>query len=186
MSKQFTKPFNPIIWPARPKDFTSEDNLGLRNNELVQQFTFGTRHVSWDGSVYRYFKAGSTFTSYQAAIWHNITGAGVSFEAVGGDSVAGSNVVLISEASIAEDEYSGGYLLIFHTTGNGQVTAVRGNTASSGGKVVLYLDEPLAADITTTTAAIELYTNPYATLKQGNSGENHSFVGIPQALHGEE
>lgn len=181
MSKQLTRPFRPLDWVASPRDLVSDDNLELRTNDATQRFTFGTRAVSWDGSVYRYFKAGSTLVSYQAAIWHNATSAGVGFESIGGASTAGSNIVTISEASITEDQYAGGYLLLFHATGDGQVTAIRGNTASSGGKVILYLDQPLPVDVSTSDN-LELYANPWSDCRSGNSASTRGFVGLPQSL----
>lgn len=180
MSKQLTRPFNPLPWYAGPHDFTGADNLGRRTNDIAQRFNFGTRSMSWDGSVYRYCKASTTYTSYQAAVWHTATGAGISFEAINSGSAAGSKEVIIAEAGITEDQYAGGYLLIFHSSGNGMITSVIGNTASEGGIVVLYLDEPLPVAIT--AEAIELYANPWSAVSQGGSNGLNGFIGIPQAL----
>lgn len=181
MSKQFTKPFNPIDWPARPKDFASENNLGLSTNDSVQQFVLGTRHISWDGSVYKYSKAASTYTSYERGVWDEGTGAAVGIESLGADSPAGSNVITLTEESITEDQHAGGYLILFHSTGGGQVYAIQGNEATSGTKTILYLDRPLAVDVTTSDD-IELFANPYTAVKQGQSDGTQGFIGIPLAL----
>ena len=181
MSKQFPKPFNPIQWPASPKDFTGDNNLGLSTNDVTQRYTLGTRHIAWDGTVYKYVKAGTAFTSYQLGVWHEGTGAGVSYEALPGGEVAGSTSVTITQGSITEDQYSGGYILIFHATGDGQVYGIQSNDATSGTTTKLYLDRPLAQALTSSDN-MELYANPYSVVAQGNSGGTQGFIGVPAAL----
>lgn len=183
MSKQLTKPFNPIIWPAVPHDFTSENNLGFSTDDSTRRYTVGTRAMSWDGSILRYFKAGSTLTSYQTAVWGQATSADVSFEAVNASSAAGSKTVTISESGITKDQFAGGSILIFHASGNGSLYTVIGNTVSSSDNIVIVsLDRPLAAAITSSTEAYEIYASPFADLRQGNSGNTHGFWGPPMAL----
>jgi len=181
MSKQFTKSFNPIQWPASPHDFTGDDNLGLSSNDITQRYTLGTRHIAWDGSVYKYSKAASTYTSYQTGVWDEGTGAAVSYEAIGAASAAGTNEITLTQGSITEDQYAGGYLLLFHATGDGQVYGIQGNEATAGTITQLYLDRPLSVAVTTSDN-MELYTNPYSAVKQGNSGGTQGFIGIPLAL----
>ena len=182
MSKTLQYPFGPLDLTTQPKDLSSDDNLGIRLNDATQRNTLGTRKMDWDGGVYRYVKAGSTYTSYQAAVWTGDTSAGVSYEAPNSGSSAGQNVVHIAEASITEDEYAGGYMLLFHSTGDGNVTTVIGNSASTGGLVDVYLEHPLPVDVTTSDA-FELYPNPYDDVQQGNNSTNTAgFIGIPQAL----
>jgi hypothetical protein len=181
MSKGFRYAFNPITWAGIPNDFTGTSNLGLASNDATQRYICGTRNLTWDGSVYKYIKAGSTYTSYQLAVWHTATAAVVSYEALNAASTAGSMVVHIAQASLTEDQFAGGYITIYHATGDGQVYCIRGNTASSGGLVDLYLDRPLVK-ATTTSDNMELWANPYAEIDQGNAGGTHGFAGIPVAL----
>lgn len=181
MSNQLTKPFNPVIWPAVPNDATSQDNLGFATDDSTQRYTIGTRAMQWDGSVLRYAKFGATNTSYELAVWTNTTSAGVSFESINGASAAGSRTVNIADGSTTEDQYAGGYLLLFHATGGGSVYLLTGNTASAGGIVILSLDRPLAKAVTTSDN-LELYVSPFADMRQGNSGSTKGFWGIPQAL----
>ena len=183
MSKSFQHPFNPIEWPAVPHDFTGEDNLGFSTDDTTQRFTFGTRSMSWDGSVYRYAKAGASFTSYQVGVWSQATSANVAFEAISSPSPVGSKTVIIDESGITENQFAGGHILIFHLVGTGSLYTVVGNTASSGDDiVVLTLDRPLAALIATATTAFELYASPFADVRQGNSNGTRSFWGVPLAL----
>lgn len=181
MSKQLVFPFNPIIWPAVPVDHETDSNIGFANIDTSQRYTVGTRAMSWDGSILKYTKAGSTYTSYQMAVWSNATGAGISYESINAVSAKGEKIVRIAEASVTENQYAGGHLLLFHATGDGKVYTVIGNSASSGGLVTLYLDQPLGVAVTTSDN-YELYASPYTDVKQGNAGGTHGFVGIPQAL----
>jgi hypothetical protein len=181
MSKQFPYPFNPVPYQALPHDNTGDNNLGLSTNDATQRFVLGTRHMSWDGSVHKYCKAASTYTSYQAAVWDEGTGAAVSYEAIGGASAAGTRSIILTQGSITEDQYSGGYILIFHATGDGEVYGIEGNGATVGTETTLYLDRPLGVAITTSDN-MELYANPYSAVKQGNSGGTQGFIGVPLRL----
>ncbi len=182
MSKQLVFPFNPVIWPAVPVDHETDSNIGFAVIDTAQRYTVGTRAMSWDGSVLRYGKFGATSTSYQMAVWSNATSADVSYEAIGAASAKGSKTVTISEASLAENQFAGGYILLFHATGDGKVYTILGNTASSGGVVVLSLDQPLGVAVTTSDN-YELYASPFADIRQGNSSSTKGFWGIPQALN---
>ena len=181
MSKQLTKPFNPVIWPAVPVDHETDSNIGFAGIDTTQRYTYGTRAMSWDGSVLRYSKFGATNTSYQAAVWSNATAAGISYEAINAASAKGEKIVRIAEASVTENQYAGGYLLLFHATGDGKVYTVIGNSATAGGKVTLFIDQPLGVAVTTSDN-YELYASPFADMRQGNSGNTKGFWGIPQAL----
>lgn len=181
MSKEFTFPNRPLDWAAGVQDFTGEDNLGLSANDVTQRFIPGTRKLSWDGSVSKYIKSATTYTSYQAAVWHTATGASVSYEPINAASAKGTKVVHIAEASLALDQFAGGHILLFHATGDGQMYGIRGNTASAGGIVDLFLDRPLAVAVTTSDN-FELWANPYISVSQGNSGGTNGFIGIPYAL----
>lgn len=181
MSKQLTKPFNPVIWPAVPRDLVTQDNIGYATDDTEQRYTVGTRGITWDGSILRYAKFGATNTSYELAVWSNATSAGVSFEFINGKSAAGSKTVNIADSSTTKNQYAGGYLLLFHATGGGSVYTITGNTASADGIVILSLDRPLAVDVTTSDS-LELYESPFADMRQGNSGNTKGFFGIPMAL----
>ncbi len=181
MSKQLVFPFNPVIWPAVPVDHETDSNIGFAVIDDDQRYTVGTRAMSWDGSVLKYTKAGSTYTSYQLAVWTNTTAAGAGIETINAASAKGEKIVRIAEASITENQYAGGYIILFHATGDGKVYTVIGNSASSGGKVTLFIDQPLGVAVTASDK-YELYVSPYSDVQQGNAGGTHGFVGIPQAL----
>ena len=176
MSKQFTKPFNPIIWPALPIDETGDSNLGYRTNDATQRYTLGTRGMTWDGKIYRYYKTGTATASFQRALFFNDTGD-IAYESLGAIGAAGSRQVTIAEGSITEDQFAGGSLLLFHATGDGAVYSIQGNTATAGTTFIAYLSEPLAKAVSTSDN-VELYISPYADLRSGTSGAR-AWGGIP-------
>lgn len=181
MSIQLVQPFNPIPWPAVPVDHETDSNIGFAVIDTTQRYTVGTRAMTWDGSVLKYTEAGSTYTSYDLAVWSNATAAGISFESISAASAKGEKIVRIAEAGVTENQYAGGYLLLFHATGGGKTYTIIGNSISSGGLVTLYLDQPLGVAVTTSDS-YELYASPYNDVKQGNADGTHGFVGIPMAL----
>lgn len=181
MSKTFTKSFGPLDYIAQPHDFTGDDNLGIATNDATQRYVLGRRSLEWDGTLFKYGKAGATMTSYQAGAWHNDTTAGISYEAMGAASAAGSKQVTLTQGSITEDQYQGGHLLLFHATGDGDIYLISGNEATSGTTTIFYLDRPLSVAVTTSDN-LELYANPWKDVRQGNSGGTKGFCGPPMAL----
>lgn len=181
MSKQFTLPNSPIDWPALPKDFSSDDNLGLSTSDTIQRYVAGARHLAWDGSVYKYGKASAVMTSYQAGARFTDTAADVTFEALPGGESAGSRTITITQGSITEDLYQGGLLTVFYSgTGDGTTFLIQGNDATSGTLTTLYLDRPLPAAVTSSHSC-ELFPNPYMAIAQ-NSSPGESIVGPPMAI----
>ena len=182
MSTSFTLPFNPVIWPAVPHDFTGDNNLGFSTDDTTQRFTIGTRSITWDGSVHKYVTAGSAFTSYDIGVWNQATIANRTYEAINASSPAGSRTVTINESGITEDQFVSGRLLLFHATGGGSIYTVVGNTVSSeSGTVILTLDRPLPVAISSSDS-YELYASPFDDIRQGNSGNTRGFWGLPLAL----
>ena len=181
MSKQFSLPFNPIEWPAMPHDYTGDDNLGLSTSDTVQRYVAGTRHLAWDGSVYKYGKASAVMTSYQAGAKFTDTAADVTYESLPGGEAAGGRALTITQGSITEDLYQGGLLTLFYSgTGDGTTFAIQGNDATSGTITRLYLDRALPADVTSSHSC-ELFPNPYMAIAQ-NSATGESVVGPPMAI----
>lgn len=181
MSKQFALPFNPIEWPALPHDHTGDDNLGLSTSDTVQRYVAGTRHLGWDGSIYKYGKASAIMTSYQAGAKFTDTAADITYESLPGGEAAGDRTLTVTQGSITEDTYQGGLLTLFYSgTGDGTTFAIQGNDATSGTITRLYLDRALPADVTS-SHSVELFPNPYMAIAQ-NSATGESVVGPPMAI----
>jgi len=64
MSKIFTLPHRPIYDGGSPHDYTGDNRLGLYTEETTQRYVHGTRHITWDGRVFKYALAGGELESY--------------------------------------------------------------------------------------------------------------------------
>jgi hypothetical protein len=176
MSKEFPYPSRPLDWAASPHDYTGDNILGYRVNDATQRYVLGTRGITWDGKVHRYYRTGTATTSYQRALFFNDTGD-ITYEAPAAAAAAGATELLIAEASITEDQFAGGYIILFHATGNGAVYSIKSNDATSGSNFRCYLAEPLARAVTTSDA-LEMYISPYADLRSGTT-TTKAWGGLP-------
>lgn len=169
----------PLHYTSSPKDFVGQYNLGVFTDDPTQRVLLGTRALDWDGSVYRYSSAGATIASTQLAVHTTATGS-VAYEVIAAAAGIGDKVLSITEAGITENQYAGGYVIIFETGASGGfVRGVVSNTASdSSNGVKLTLDAPLHVALTTADA-YELYLSPYASLSQANTSGQYAFMGVP-------
>ncbi len=166
-----------------PMDFvtSANDKLGVAAQDTIKRFMPGTRLLTWDGTVFKYGKAGAVMTSYQAGAYHNNPSETVSYEAIGAASPVGGTDVTITEGSITEDQYAGGHIIIYHATGDGDIYMVESNEATVGTTTILHLDRPLAVAITTSDN-FELYPNVWNDLRQGSGGAAAGFAGPPMSI----
>lgn len=190
MSKHGKLPFNPIIWPAVPHDFTGNNNLGYYTTETTQRYVWGTRGITWDGKVFKYSRAKDTiYPSYGAVNAASITIAhflntnhtktievgdrSVLFKITSGETY-GAN-------GLTEDELAGGQYVVGHGSGAiyTEQRTVIGNTtiaASTTATIMIYLDAPFG--IEHATGFNELTLNPYGYLTN-DVPSIASVMGIP-------
>jgi len=86
---------------------------------------------------------------------------------------AGSREMTVPAAThdaVTKDQLAGGYLLVFDNTYDADVTyGITGNVAAAADVAfVIQLDQPLALPLTTSDA-VEVYKNPWASIDQGNT-----------------
>ena len=177
MSKHFSKPFNPIEWPAVPHDFTGDNNLGIYTAETTQRYVYGTRYITWDGRVYKYM--GTT------------TGGVVSYHAVHGTLAAqteyvtavatnaGSRAMTVTDTStIAEDQMAGGMVQVYAaSSANSTQYHIVGNDAGNATNVKVYLEFPLSAAVTVSDS-IEMYANQYRLVSEADYAVG-AWLGVP-------
>jgi len=188
MSKHGTYPFNPIIWPAVPHDFTGDNNLGYYTTETTQRYTWGTRGVTWDGKVYRYGRSKDTlYAGYGAVNGATVTIAELINTNHTLTITAGERSVLVTVGNaegygggaIAEDELAGAMFVVGHgAAATTETRTVVGNeyVAGAGGTIMVYVDYPFA--LTHTTGFMELPLNTYGyLLKPAN--HTASVMGVP-------
>ncbi len=190
MSKHGQLPFNPIIWPAVPHDFTSDFNLGYYTKETTQRYVWGTRGITWDGKVFKYARSKDTMkpsygvvnsatidisdmldTNHTTTI--QIGDRSVLFTVTSGATFDGG--------AIAEDELAGAQYIVGHGTSAAatEQRTVIGNdaiAASTTGTIKIYVDAPFA--VQHAAGFNELPLNPYGYLTHTDPGIA-SVMGLP-------
>lgn len=188
MSKHGQLPFNPIIWPALPHDFTGDNQLGYYTVETTQRYVWGTRGITWDGKVFKYARSKDTMKPGYGAM--NAASIDVSDLINSNHTLTisvGDRSVLVTIAgaegydngAIAEDELAGAQLVVGHAAAaTTEQRTVIGNeyVAAAGGTIMVYVDQPFA--IQHTTGFMELPLNPYGYLTHTDPGIG-SVMGMP-------
>lgn len=189
MSKHGTLPFNPIIWPAVPHDFTGDNQLGYYAVEETQRYTWGTRGITWDGKVFKYSRSKDTLYAGYGAL----NGASVDVSDLLNSNHTltiniGDRAVLVTTTAaqcydvggLAEDELAGAQFVVGHgaaaTTEQRTVIGNEAIAAATAGTFMVYVDAPFA--IKHTTGFMELPLNPYGYLLKPASHVG-SVMGIP-------
>ena len=176
MTAHFTKPFNPINWPAVPHDFTGDNVLGIYTSETTQRYVYGTRYITWDGRVYKYM----LLTTGGCVSYHGVRGT---LEAQTGwttalAGTAGDRSYTVTDATtVAEDSLAGGMLQIYDSTiDNSHSIHIVGNDLGNGTNIRLYLEFPLPVTVTASDS-IELFENQYRAVTE-TSGATSPWLGI--------
>ena len=189
MSKRGKLPFNPIVWPAVPHDFTGDNQLGYYAVETTQRYVWGTRGITWDGKVFKYSRSKDTLYAGYGAM--NAASIDIS-DMLDTNHTAtiqiGDRSVLFTVTSgatydggaIAEDELAGAQYVVGHgsqaTTEQRTVIGNDAIAASTTGTIMIYVDAPFA--IQHTTGFNELPLNPYGYLADTDPGIG-SVMGVP-------
>ena len=159
---------------ALPKDFTGDYNYGLYTSETTKRYLPGTRHVTWDGRVFRYGLSGSALRSDRGAYFTEdeaTTYSTISVANIIGDTKL--HVTAVNHAAaIAKDELLGGFALVFGDGGDEQFRQILGNDASAIDATItnIILDGPLVKATTAATTGVELFYNPYASISGVDAG----------------
>jgi len=167
MSKQFAKPFNPIIWSASPHDFSGDNQLGVYATETtLQRYVYGTRYLMWDGRVFKYSKSAGAINTYRMCGTTDNTIDGWS-TAVASD--AGNRWLEVALTGRSEDDCAGGYVMIYDSTATqSTMRGIIGNEASGTTNTRLYLDHPLQHTVTVSDTT-EVWASPYAATCGGDN-----------------
>ena len=156
-NSHLTLPFNPIDWQGKPHDYTGNDLLGLHTAETTQRYTIGTRHITWDGRVYKYCLAYALARSYYGACTtatHAYAG-----EALVSSVAVGDKFVTVTETGFTENELRGGFICVYGASDNAMNRMIVGNDASATTTTKIFIDGPIttAGD----TLYHEVFQNPY-------------------------
>lgn len=177
MSKVFQYPNTPLPWHASPHDFTGDNMLGIRTNELTQRYIYGTRHITWDGRVFKYSNAVVACYSYHGAA--ATEGHALSWTSNAVETVAGATSCTVAVGSRSEDDLAGAYLMINDNsaTDTTWLFGIIGNEASVSTTTIVYLDGAIPVALTTSDA-FEVFENPYRELSEATN-EYAAWMGVP-------
>lgn len=167
MSTMFQYPYRPLDWAATPRDL-SEDvanvpHMGVYTAETTQRFVPGTRHITWDGRVFKYsLSAGTIGAGLLGFFGGGVTAEGIAYTTVSGGKVAGDEQVSVASQSFAEDVLAGGMMLLYGSDNTyNQNRMIVGNNYCSTSTLTLELEAPLSVAITDASTGIEVQPNPY-------------------------
>jgi len=148
--------------------------------DSTQMYELGTSLQTPDGRVFYY--ASTTTGGVSAGFGAFATATlPMAYEALHADAAAGQNYVLVEQASITENSWKNGYIVMGHSSPTyTQNRYIVGNTASDGDNhVYVYLDAPLTVALTT-SYGFEIMPNPYLSVSV-SSNEYSGVVGVPAA-----
>ena len=172
IGKTNKKPFNPIIWPAVPHDYTGDNNLGYYTQETTQRYVSGTRGITWDGKVFKYGRSKATLVPGLGCVngaqsdVSDLPNTNTTIAIAAGDRTTtvtlASTEGYDSSGGVAEDELAGGQFVIGHGgSGTGETRTIIGNTylAAGGGTTIIEVDAPWA--LAHAAGFSEMVLNPY-------------------------
>lgn len=182
MSKIFTLPHRPIYDGGEPHDYTTVGgdhllNLGLRTNETTQRYVYGTRHITWDGRVFKYGNAVVACYSYHGA--RATEAAALSWTANAVATGAGARSCTVPVGSREVDDLAGAYLMIqdASATDTTWLFGIIGNEKSVNTTTIVYLDGAIPVALVAGDA-MEVFENPYRELSEVSNGTS-AWMGVP-------
>lgn len=155
--------------PGENRDFLMD--VSLTKHDL---FDPGDTVVVPGGREFRYAKsAGSNVISPNLGCNFTETGL-ISYTAFGVSHAVGTKEITIpaaTHAALTKDQLAGGYVIVFNGSGNKDITyEITGNDACAADVAFnVTLDMGIGVAIVAATSAAEVYSNPWASLDQGNT-----------------
>lgn len=182
MSKIFQYPNTPLPWHASPHDFTTVGGvhglqLGIRTAETTQRYVYGTRHITWDGRVFKYSNAVAACYSYHGVC--AAEDAALSWTTNAVTTNAGATSCTVAVGSRSEDDLAGAYLMIHDqsATDTTWLFGIIGNEASVDTTTLMYLDGAIPVALTTSDD-FEVFENPYRELNE-TTNSYAAWMGVP-------
>jgi len=158
------------IYGGQVQDLGFLGDVGTTQSAL---FDVGDVVVLPDGREFRYCKsAGSNVIKPQLGCNFTETGL-ISYTSVTTAAAKGSREITIPAAThsaLTKDQLKGGFIIIFDNTYDADVTyCIAGNDASDANVAFdVQLEMPLVLPLTTSDA-VEVYSNPWGSMDQGNT-----------------
>lgn len=170
--------FNPV------RTITDQD-IRTTTTSRVNGVKLGEVAVTVDGRVYRYAQAGATDLDPGKLCVNADANADVVNKTVARTyTVAGlrstPEVIIDAGGAITADDYRDGTLAITDATGEGVLSRVTGNTATSGAaELTVYLAEPIPVALTIDVSEATLLKSPWDDIVISATDQADQPVGVP-------
>lgn len=190
MSTGFQYNKGPLSDGAMPRDWSlSTHEFGVHDSETTQRFVYGTRFLTWNGTVWKYSLSGDIcYTHRLNAFWNTISSDvnGIDYSVLTYNQAIGDREITLTNGStaVAEDYLAGGIVIIVptETTTDREVMTrtVIGNTAAiaTTGECTMYLDAPLETAVTTSNYAYVMPSNYNNIRYSASVNGTRSFAGL--------
>lgn len=152
----------------------------------TQKHDLGSRMVTVDGDVYRYFMAGGTLNSDLGAVPQYTQEVG--YNTIAASAIVGAKTIAVDMGAsdgiaengvIAVNYLKGGRLLVFPHSENSFTRRIIANTVTTGaGEMTLTLDTGIPHAITVDVDHMECMASPYKNVITSTSGQK-SVVVVP-------
>ena len=153
----------------------------LFSSSATQLHKLGEKAVASDGRVYRYAKAGGadlvpgTLLQGPAEVTNHEALSPKADAAIGATQVT----VTLGNTAVTADQYSGGWMIVTETPGQGSQYKIRSHPAANGSAtLVLTLEDPLLVAITALASQVDLVMNPHSGVIINPASASASPVGV--------
>lgn len=169
--------FNPV------RTITDQD-IRTTTTDRVNGVKLGEVAVTVDGRVYRYAQAGGTDLDPGKLTVNADADSNVVNKTVARTYSAGTQEVIIDAAgAVTADKFRDGTLAISDATGEGVLSRVVGNTATSGAaELTVYLAEPIPVALTIDVSEATLLQSPWDDIVISATDQADQPVGVPNTL----
>lgn len=190
MSTGYQYNIGPLSDGGKPRSWNLPTHeFGVHDSETTQRYIYGTRYLTWNGTVWKYSLAGAIcYTHRLNFFWNTISSDvnGIDYSVLTNAQSIGDVELTLTNGStaIAEDYLAGGIVVIVPTEGatdrEVMTRTVIGNTAAvaTTGECTMYLDAPLETALTVSNYAYVMPSN-YSNIRYStNSGGTRSAAGL--------
>ena len=192
MSKGFQYNSGPLFDGGSPRSYNLPTHeFGVHSVETVQRHIYGTRFLTWNGSVYKYSLSGAAcYTHRLNAFWNRIDSDvnGIDYSVLTNNQAIGDTEITLTNGTtaIAEDYLAGGIVIIVpaETVTDREVMTrgiVGNDVAAAAAECTMYLDDPIEVAVTTSEYAYAMPSS-YSNIRFSAAVSGHrSFAGLAAA-----
>lgn len=138
----------------------------------------GAMGTTGDGRKFRFCLAGGT-TLVPGKLQQASAQDGTNYQnlAVAAAAIGATTISVTSSVTVAANVFSGGYVMVSVTPGQGYMYQVGGNTAATAGTFTITLNDPIKVALTT-SSKIDVLPNPFSGVVVNPATASSAPVGV--------